>query len=66
MATIRKLRNRWQAVVRRKRIHVSKTFWNKSDARKWSYRVEALIETGLYFGGVETEKQKNYCNILVI
>ena len=43
MATIRKLRKRWQAIVRRKRIHVSKTFWKKSDARLWSDKTEAQI-----------------------
>lgn len=48
MATIRKLRKRWQAIVRRKRIHVSKTFWKKSDARLWSDKTEAQIEVGSY------------------
>ena len=51
MATIRKLRKRWQAIVRRKRIHVSKTFWKKSDARLWSDKTEAQIEVGLLGGG---------------
>ncbi len=50
MATIRKLRKRWQAIVRRKRIHVSKTFWKKSDARLWSDKTEAQIEVGSYLG----------------
>ncbi len=40
MATIRKIRRRWQAIVRRKRIHVSKTFWKKGDARKWADKIE--------------------------
>lgn len=48
MATIRKLRKRWQAIVRRKRIHVSKTFWKKSDARLWSDKTEAQIEVGSF------------------
>ena len=48
MATIRKLRKRWQAIVRRKRIHVSKTFWKKSDARLWSDKSEAQIEVGSF------------------
>ena len=51
MATIRKLRKRWQAIVRRKRIHVSKTFWKKSDARLWSDKTEAQIS--FYFIGAK-------------
>ena len=35
MATIRKVRRRWQAIIRRK-VHISKTFWKKSDARFWA------------------------------
>ena len=49
MATIRKIRSRWQAIVRRKRIHVSKTFWKKGDARKWADMIEAQIEVVSYF-----------------
>ena len=43
MATIRKIRRRWQAIVRRKKIHVSKTFLKKSDARKWADKIEVQI-----------------------
>lgn len=50
MATIRKLRKRWQAIFRRKMIHVSKTFWKKSDARLWSDKTEVQFEVGSYFG----------------
>lgn len=42
MATIRKVRRRWQAMVRRKRIQISKTFWKKGDARKWAKIVEFI------------------------
>ena len=50
MATIRKIRLRWQAIVRRKRIHVSKSFWKKGDARRWADKIEAQIEVGFYLG----------------
>ena len=43
MATIRKIRRKWQAIVRRKKIHVSKTFLKKGDARKWADKIEAQI-----------------------
>ena len=43
MATIRKIRRKWQSIVRRKKIHVSKTFWKKGDARKWADKIEAQI-----------------------
>ena len=48
MATIRKLRRKWQALVRRGKIVVAKSFWKKSDASKWAYQIEAQIETGSY------------------
>ena len=46
MATIRKVRRRWQAIIRRKKVHISKTFWKKSDARFWADKTEAQIEVG--------------------
>ena len=48
MAYIRKFKRKWQALVRRKKIHVTKSFWKKGDATKWAYKVEAQIETGSY------------------
>tara|TARA_A100001234_G_scaffold203431_1_gene197569 strand:- start:2101 stop:3156 length:1056 start_codon:yes stop_codon:yes gene_type:complete len=56
MAHLRKHFGKWQAVIQKKKIRVAKSFTNKSDARKWSHKVEALIETGSYFGVMETEK----------
>ena len=50
MATIRKVRRRWQAIIRRKKVHISKTFWKKSDARFWADKTEAQIEVGSYLG----------------
>ena len=49
MATIRKVRRRWQAIIRRKKEHISKTFWKKSDARFWADKTEAQIEVGSLF-----------------
>ena len=49
MATIRKVRRRWQAIIRRKKVHISKTFWKKSDARFWADKTEAQIEVGFLF-----------------
>ena len=48
MAYIRKLRHKWQTLVRRKKIHVTKSFWKKGDATRWAYKTEAQIETGTY------------------
>ena len=56
MATIRKTRLRWQAIVRRKRIHVSKSFWKKGDARRWADKIEAQIEVGLYLEVKKSER----------
>ena len=46
MAHIRKLRRKWQAIVRKKKIRAIKSFLRKLDASKWAYKVEAQIETG--------------------
>lgn len=65
MATIRKLRKRWQAIVRRKRIHVSKTFWKKSDARLWSDKTEAQIEVGSFLE-VQKANKLNEIKVFVL
>ena len=65
MATIRKLRKRWQAIVRRKRIHVSKTFWKKSDARLWSDKTEAQIEVGSYLEVKKNDKLNEINNLII-
>ena len=49
MAHIRKLRRKWQAIVRRGKIVVAKSFWKKSEASQWAYKIESQIETGSYF-----------------
>ena len=48
MAYLTKHGKKWQARVRKKNISIAKSFWKKSDASKWAYKVEAQIETGSY------------------
>jgi len=31
------------------KIVVAKSFWKKSEASKWAYKIETQIETGSYF-----------------
>ncbi|HEY4344308.1 MAG TPA: site-specific integrase, partial [Parvibaculum sp.] len=47
MATIRKLRGRWQAQVRRKGLQPrAKSFDSKSDAEQWARGLEAEVDRG--------------------
>ena len=48
MAHIRKHLRKWQAIVRRGKIVVAKSFWKKSEASQWAYKIESQIETGSY------------------
>jgi integrase len=54
MATIRQRgnsvanSNKWNALVRKEGVNISKTFLKKSDAIKWANEQEVLIEQGLY------------------
>jgi len=49
MATIRKIRNKWQALIRKHNLKpIYKTFILKEDAVKWSRETEVKIEQGLY------------------
>ena len=49
MATIRKLRDKWQAMVRRKGIAPrSKSFDKKADAEKWARDLEAQVDVAGY------------------
>ena len=45
MAHIRKLRRKWQVIVRKKKFVAIKSFLRKGDAVKWAYRTEAQIES---------------------
>ena len=56
MATIRKHFKKWQALVRKKKITVIKSFWKKSDASKWADKTEAQIETGVFRKVAQVEK----------
>jgi len=48
MATIRKNGKNWQAIIRKKIRQLSKSFEKKSDAVKWSAKVEYEIEQGVF------------------
>jgi integrase len=49
MATIRKLRSKWQVLIRRKYSSpIYKTFIKKEDAVRWARDTEIIIEQGLY------------------
>ena len=60
MATIRKIRRKWQAIIRKgpqgKKTTVVKSFLKKGDATRWAYRTEAQIETGSYRRVQEAER----------
>ena len=49
MATFRKRHNKWQAIVRHKSIGTtSKSFHNKSEAKKWAFETERSIEANTF------------------
>jgi len=49
MATIRKIRSKWQVLIRKHNLKPTyKTFILKEDAVKWSRETEVKIEQGLY------------------
>lgn len=48
MATIRQRDEKWNALVRKEGVNISKTFQKKSNAIKWANEQEVLIEQGLY------------------
>ena len=48
MSTIRKLRGKWQAIVRTKGINTSRVFTKKQLASQWANKVEAEIINGTY------------------
>mgnify|MGYP003119140562 FL=1 len=45
---VRKMRNKWQCLVRMKGTSISQSFHNKSDATKWGKEKEVEIENGTY------------------
>ena len=48
MSTIRKLRGKWQAIVRTRGIHTSRVFTKKQLASNWANKVETEIINGTY------------------
>ena len=48
MATIRKLRSKWQAIIRTRGIKTSRVFTKKQLASQWANKVEAEIINGTY------------------
>ena len=49
MATIRKIRNKWQVLIRKHNLKpIYKTFILKEDAVRWARETEVKIEQGLY------------------
>lgn len=57
MATIRPMRGKWQAIVRRKGYPtITKSFELKKDAEKWARSQERLIDTGTWIDRSEAER----------
>lgn len=57
MATIRAMRNKWQAIVRRKGYpQQSKVFDLRKDAEKWSRQQERAIDAGQWIDRTEAEQ----------
>ena len=48
MPTIRKLRGKWQAIIRTRGIQTSRVFTKKQLASQWANKVEAEIINGTY------------------
>ena len=65
MATIRKLRGKWQAMVRRKGIAPrSKSFDKKTDAEKWARDLEAQVDAAGYVPDTKIAEQTTLGDIL--
>jgi len=65
MATIRKLRDKWQAMVRRKGIAPRcKSFDKKSDAEKWARDLEAQVDVAGYVPDTKIAEQTTLADIL--
>ena len=48
MATVRKLKGKWQAIIRTRGIQTSRVFTKKQLASDWANKVEAEIINGTY------------------
>lgn len=52
MATIRKMRDKWQAIIKRSGFPLqSKSFLIKADARKWAREAESALDNGIVVTG---------------
>jgi len=52
MATIRKMRDKWQAIVKRSGYPLqSKSFPIRADARKWAREAESALDNGIVVTG---------------
>lgn len=59
MATIRSMRNKWQAIVRRKgHPPLTKSFVLRKDAEKWARQQERLIDAGEWIDQTEGRQTK--------
>ena len=45
---VRKMRKKWQCLVRLKGVSISQSFWSKTDARLWGQKTEVDISNGVY------------------
>ena len=45
---VRKVRKKWQCLVRLKGVSISQSFWSKTDARLWGQKTEVDISNGGY------------------
>ena len=45
---VRKMRKKWQCLVRLKGVSITQSFFNKSDARNWGKKTETEILNGTY------------------
>ena len=65
MATIRINRGKWQAIVRRTGFpQQSKTFENKSEARRWAYQKEAELNAGTACLNLHALSKKTVADLL--
>ena len=56
MATIRKLRGKWQTIIRIRGVSTSRVFTKKQLASQWANKVEAEIVNGTYENNNELVK----------
>ena len=55
MATIRRHRDKWRAIIHRKDVYKSKVFRTKEQAEKWARAIESQIDDGTWQDRTEAE-----------